>query len=80
MIVYDKLWETLKVKNISQYDLYNIDGISKSLLNRLRQNKNVEMVSIERICKALSCDIGDIASYIDDDTYMERINTPIEDE
>ena len=35
MIVYDKLWATLKEKNISQYKLIKEYGIDKAQLQRL---------------------------------------------
>ena len=38
MIVYDRLWITLKKKNISQYALIKDYGIDKAQLQRLRKN------------------------------------------
>ena len=38
MIKYDPLWQTLKAKNISQYQLIKDYGIDKAQLQRLRQN------------------------------------------
>ena len=37
MIKYDPLWQTLKAKNISQYQLIKDYGIDKAQLQRLRQ-------------------------------------------
>lgn len=37
MIVYMKFWETLKDRNISQYELVIKYGVSKGLLDRLRK-------------------------------------------
>ena len=37
MIVYDRLWITLKKKNISQYALIKDYGIDKAQLQRLRR-------------------------------------------
>ena len=41
MIKYDRFWETLKKRHISQYYLINECGIEKRLLRRLRDNENV---------------------------------------
>ena len=41
MIVFDKLWQTMKDKNISQYKLIKEYGISTGQLDRLRKNGNV---------------------------------------
>ena len=83
MIKYDKLWVTMKKRGISQYNLYNDYGIDRSLLDRLRHNKNVEIFTLDRLCTVLKCDIGDIAEHVPDmeessaDTAKE--NTPEND-
>ena len=41
MIIYDKLWETMKDRNISQYKLIHTYGISPSQLTRLKRNERV---------------------------------------
>ena len=60
MIKYDRFWETLKKRHISQYYLINECGIEKRLLRRLRDNENVEIFSLDRICTVLNCDLDDI--------------------
>lgn len=67
MIVFDRLWETLEEKQISQYDLYTHFGISKYTLDRLRHNKNLETFTLDKICKVLNCSLSDIAEYREDD-------------
>ena len=37
MIKYDRFWETLKKRHVSQYALYEKHGIDKKLLDRLRK-------------------------------------------
>lgn len=64
MIVYDKLWETLKKRGISQYKLIKEYGISTGQLDRLRKNANVNTYTLDTLCKILDCDIGDIAEHI----------------
>ena len=44
MIKYDPLWQTLKAKNISQYQLIKDYGIDKAQLQRLRQNMVVKTI------------------------------------
>ncbi len=63
MYNYDKLWQTMNKKGISQYTLINEYEISESLLYRLRHNQSVSMHSINRLCDILECDIGDIVTY-----------------
>ena len=39
MVKYDRLWETMKRKNVSQYRLINHYKISAGQLGRLRKNR-----------------------------------------
>ena len=41
MISYEPLWNTLKLKKISQYQLINKYGISAGQLSQLRANNHV---------------------------------------
>ena len=41
MIVYNRLWETMKKQGISQYKLIKDYKISSGQLDRLRKNDNV---------------------------------------
>lgn len=63
MFKYDRLWQTMKEKGISQRRLVNEYGISESLLYRLRHNQSVSMHSIDNLCNILECDITDIVTY-----------------
>lgn len=63
MIVFDKLWETMKEKNISQYRLIKEFGISSGQLDRLRKNENVNTYTLNTLCEILNCDLSDIAEY-----------------
>ena len=40
MIKYDRLWQTMKQRGVSQYDLYTHYNVNRSQLNRLRHNEN----------------------------------------
>ncbi len=66
MIVYNKLWQTLKEKGISQYRLINEFHISSGQLDRLRKNSNVNTYTLNQLCEILDCDLGDIAEHIPD--------------
>lgn len=67
MIVYDKLWKTLKEKNISQYKLIKTYGISTGQLDRLRKNGNVNTYTLDTLCKILNCKLEDIAEFKNED-------------
>ena len=63
MIVFDKLWVTLKEKKISQYKLIKEYGISNGQLDRLRKNGNVNTYTLSLLCEILDCELCDIAEY-----------------
>jgi DNA-binding Xre family transcriptional regulator len=65
MIVYNKLWETMKAKNINQYQLIKDYHISTSQLDRLRKNAIVKTSTLDTLCSILSCRIEEIAEYIE---------------
>jgi len=64
MIVFNKLWETMKKKNISQYQLIKKYGFSTGQLDRLRKNENVNSYTLNSLCEILDCKLEDIAEYI----------------
>lgn len=68
MIIYSKLWMTMKEKGISQYKLIKNYGFSSSQLDRLRKNGNISTYTLNRLCKILDCRLEDIAEYVEDDT------------
>ena len=67
MIIYDRLWVTMQQKGITQYDLYTHHNINRSLLDRLRNNKNVEINTIDRLCNILQCRVEEIMEHVPDD-------------
>ncbi len=66
MISFDKLWRTMKQKNISQYKLIHTYGISPSQITRLKRNESVSTNTIDTFCKILECDISDIMTFTPD--------------
>lgn len=66
MIVFDKLWSTMKEKNITQYKLIKDYGMSPAQITRLKRNSNVNTHTISMLCKILDCEIEDICEYIKD--------------
>ena len=63
MIVYDKLWETMKQKKVTQYQLIKKYGFSTGQLDRLRKTKNVNSYTLNTLCEILDCALEDIAEY-----------------
>lgn len=57
----------MKERGVTQYDLYTKHNMNRSQLNRLRHDKNVTVLTLDRLCNILKCDIGDIVEHIPDD-------------
>lgn len=60
---YIKLWKLLLDKNMKKVEMKELTGISNSTLAKLGKNEYVSMECIERICKALNCDVGDVITF-----------------
>ena len=63
MIVFDRLWTTMKEKGVSQYKLINEYKLSTGQLDRLRKNENVNTYTLDQLCRILNCSLDDIAEY-----------------
>lgn len=67
MIVFDKLWLTMKQKGFSTYKLREQCGIDSKTIRRLKANENIETKTLDKICTALNCKIEDIAEFINNE-------------
>lgn len=63
MISYEPFWNTLEVKNISQYCLIKDYGISAGQLSRMRANQNISTHTVDMLCDILDCEVQDIMIY-----------------
>lgn len=66
MITYDKLWKTMKQKEMTQYRLIKYYGISAGQIGRLKKNMYVSTHTLEVLCSILNCNVGDIVEYLPD--------------
>lgn len=57
---YNKLWKLLIDKNMNKTDLREITGLGQATIAKLVKGENVTTDVLERICKALNCEIADI--------------------
>ncbi len=67
MIVFDNLWEIMKAKGISTYQLREKCGIDSKTVRRLKANENIETKTLNKLCKILDCKLEDIAKYVEDE-------------
>ena len=62
---YKKLWIRLIDRGIkNKTELIPLAGISTNILAKLSKGEFISMESLKKICIALDCDIGDIATFI----------------
>lgn len=66
MIVFDKLWSTMKEKGITTYKLREECGIDSKTVRRLKANDNIETKTLNKLCAILNCKIEDIMEYVED--------------
>ena len=66
MITYYKLDSILENKGMKKIDLQRKLGISPSTMANFSKNKYVAMSIIDKICKELQCQPGDIMAYVDE--------------
>ncbi len=62
-VCYDKLWKMLIDKKLNRTELKQISGISFNVLARMGKEEPVSMESMDKICTALGCGIGDVMEF-----------------
>lgn len=66
MIIYEKLWQTMKEKGITQYALIHQYHVSPAQITRLKRNESVSTHTIDMFCRILDCPVSEIMEYIPD--------------
>lgn len=62
IIDYSPLWKTLKERNITQYQLLK-SGIDNKTLDSLKKNKNITLLTVEKLCNIIGCTPNDIVEF-----------------
>lgn len=65
-IIYNKLFSRLKSRGYTTYKIRRDKLISEGTLQTLRNNGSVSTKTIEKLCKILKCQPGDIMEYMED--------------
>ena len=66
-ISYNGLWKLLIDKNLKTVDLIERLEISSSTIAKMTKNEAVSLRVLEKICRELDCDFGDIIHYVKDE-------------
>lgn len=62
MIDYSPLWKTMEKKGVSQYQLLK-NGIDNKTLDSLKKNKNITMLTMEKLCRIIGCTPNDVVEF-----------------
>ena len=60
---YDKLYTVIADRNVKESALATYAGVSRNIITRIRRNEYISMESIEKLCQALNCKVGDIIDF-----------------
>ena len=63
-VSYKKLWKMLIDKDMKKTDLIKEAGITSNILARMGNNQYIALDSLEKICLALNCGIGDVVEFV----------------
>ncbi|MDO4519822.1 MAG: helix-turn-helix transcriptional regulator [Eubacteriales bacterium] len=72
MYNYNNLWVTMQRRGVTKYSLRIHYGIPKSTLDRLKNNKNVEIYTLDKLCSILNCNFSDIVDYVPDNSSGKK--------
>lgn len=67
MITYKKMFHLLVDREMKDADLRKKAEISAPTMTKLRNDKIVQTDIIDKLCKALQCQPGDIMEYLEDE-------------
>ena len=71
MIIFDKLWTTMKNKGVTTYTLREKHFVDSRTIRRLKANENMTTNTLSNLCTILNCRLEDIAEYISDEHFIE---------
>lgn len=62
MIDFSPLWKTMEERQITQYQLLK-RGIDNKTLDALKKNKNITLLTLEKLCNIIGCTPNDIVEF-----------------
>lgn len=65
MISYEPLFQTMKQKNISTYELEK-RGFSRSTYYAIKKGDSITMNTLNQLCSILQCKVSDVIAYVED--------------
>ena len=65
LIDFTPLWETMRRKQVTQYQLLK-NGLDNKTLDTLKKNRNITLSTLEKLCQMLDCTPNDVVQFIPD--------------
>ncbi len=65
-ISYNKMKKRMIDLNIKPKDLKSLADVSQNVMAKINRNESVSIESLEKICRALNCNIGDVMDFLPD--------------
>ena len=62
IISYAPLWKTMKERGVTQYQVLK-GGIDNKTLDSLKKNKNITLLTLEKICRIVGCTPNDVVEF-----------------
>jgi DNA-binding Xre family transcriptional regulator len=60
MIIYKPLFETMKQKDVTEYNLIYKQGLSANTIHRIKKGLPITTETLDSLCFILDCEVGDI--------------------
>lgn len=72
MIIYNKLGDYLKSKNMKYIDLQRELSLSPSMTAKFTKNRTISTDTLNKVCEFFQCQPGDIMEWLSDEEYKKR--------
>ena len=66
-ISYNKMKKRMIDLNVKPKDLKRLADVSQNVMAKINRNESVSIESLEKICRALNCNIGDVMDFLPDE-------------
>ena len=65
-IKYEKLLKLMKERGITSYTIRKENIIGQATLKKIKEGGDIDTRTIDKLCKLLNCQPGDILEYVED--------------
>ena len=70
-VSYNTLWKMLIDQKMSHIELQKAAEVAPNTMTKMRRDEPVNLAILDRICRVLGCDFGDIVEHLDDSENVD---------